>query len=69
MAAVSVKRPISAHSPTPPRPPPKKKKKKKLHTIVSNFSWVLQSGQEKSKAMVMQILGGKQGALWYMWKW
>ena len=64
MAAVSVKRPISAHSPTPP--PPQKKEKKKLHTIVSNFSWVLQSGQEKSKAMVMQILGGKQGALWYM---
>ena len=66
MAAVSVKRPISAHSQTPPPPP---KKEKKLHTIVSNFSWVLQSGQEKSKAMVMQILGGKQGALWYMWKW
>ena len=32
-------------------------------TIVSNFSWVLQSSQEKSKRMVMQILGGKQGAL------
>ena len=26
-------------------------------TVVSNFSWVLQSSQEKSKTMVMQHLG------------
>ena len=32
--------------------------------IVSNFSWVLHSSREKSKRKVMQILGGKQGALW-----
>ena len=38
-------------------------------TIVSNFSWVLQSSQEKSKTMLCKILGGKQGALWSMWKW
>ena len=42
-------------------------------TIVSNFSWVLQSSQEKSKRMVMQHFGwgreGKQGALWPRWKW
>ena len=36
---------------TPPRP--KKKKKKLGVNIVSNFSWVLQSSQEKSKTMVM----------------
>ena len=34
----------------PPTPPPKKKL---AVTIVSNFSWVLQSSQEKSKTMVM----------------
>ena len=34
-------------------PPPQKKKKKLAVTIVSNFSWVLQSSQEKSKTMVM----------------
>ena len=28
-------------------------------TIVSNFSWVLQSSQEKSKTMVMQNFGGQ----------
>ena len=33
--------------------PPPKKKKKLAVTIVSNFSWVLQSSQEKSKTMVM----------------
>ena len=38
-------------------------------TIVSNFSWVLQLSQEKSKTMVCKILGGKQSALWCMWKW
>ena len=36
--------------------------------IVSNLSWVLQSSQEKSKTMATQNLGGKQGALWSMWK-
>ena len=35
-----------------PLPPPPKKKKLAV-TIVSNFSWVLQSSQEKSKTMVM----------------
>ena len=35
-----------------PLPPPKKKKKLAV-TIVSNFSWVLQSSQEKSKTMVL----------------
>ena len=29
--------------------------------IVSHFSWVLQSSQEKSKTMVMQNLGGAGG--------
>ena len=38
-------------------------------TIVSNFPWVLQSPQEKSKTMVMQNCGSKQSALWFMWKW
>ena len=38
-------------------------------TIVPNFFWVLQSSQEKSKTIVMQNLGGKQGAFWSMWKW
>ena len=37
--------------PPPPAPPPQKKL---AVTIVSNFSWVLQSSQEKSKTMVMQ---------------
>ena len=45
-------------------------------TIVSNFSWVIQSLLEKSKTMVIKFFffgggggvgggGGKQGALWY----
>ena len=41
-------------------------------TVVSNFSWVLQSSQEKSKTIVMQHLSGvgvNKGALWSMWKW
>ena len=47
--------------------------------IVSNFSWVLQSSQEKSKTMIMHFFGGREGgggggrskqdALWSMWKW
>ena len=32
-------------------------------TIVSNFSWVLQSSQEKSREKVMRNFGGKQNAL------
>ena len=37
-------------------------------TILYNhcFYWVLQSSQEKSKTMVMQNFGDKQGALWSM---
>ena len=35
-------------------------------TTVSNYSRVLQSSQKKSKTMVMQSFGGKQGALWKM---
>ena len=40
-------------------------------TVVSNFSWILQSSQEKSKTMDMQFFfgGGEQGALWSMWRW
>ena len=38
-------------------------------TIVSNFSWVLQSSREKLETMVKQNLVGMQGALWSMWKW
>ena len=38
-------------------------------TIVSNFSWVLQSSQEKSKTMGTKVLADKQGALWSMRKW
>ena len=49
-----------------PPPPPKV-----YMTIVPNFSWVLQSSQEKSKTTVMKNLGGggEQGAWWSMWKW
>ena len=40
---------------------------KLLHKhFLSNFSWVLQSSQEKSETMVMQNFGGKQCALWSM---
>ena len=45
--------------PSPVPPPPKKM----LNRIVSNFSQVLQSSQEKSKTMVTPNFGGKQGAL------
>ena len=38
-------------------------------TILSNFSWVLQSSREKSKTMIMKIWGVKQAALWSFWKW
>ena len=41
----------------PPPPPPPKKKKNYIN-IVSNFSWVLQSSQEKYKAMVIQNFEG-----------
>ena len=37
-------------------------------TTVSNYSRVLTSSQKKSKTMVMQSFGGKQGALWKMGK-
>ena len=40
--------------PVPPSPPPPKK----YVTIVSIFSWVLQSSQDKSNAMFMQNFGG-----------
>ena len=56
------------HLPPPPRPPPTEKKKKENYiTIVFTFSWVLQSCQEKSKTVVMQNFGSKQGALWTRW--
>ena len=42
--------------------------KKMLNRIVSKFSQVLQSSQEKSKAMVTPNFGGKQGELLSMWK-
>ena len=51
----------------PPRPPNRKKKKENYITIVFTFSWVLQSCQEKSKTVVMQNFGSKQGALWSRW--
>ena len=38
-------------------------------TIVFDFSWVNYNTQEKLETIVMQNLGGKQGALWSMWKW
>ena len=44
-------------APCPPPPPPKKKKKNCI-TIVSNFSWILQSSQEKLKTMVVQKFWG-----------
>ena len=47
-----------AHNAPCPSPPPPKKKKKNCITIVSNFSWVLQSSQEKLKTMVMQKFSG-----------
>ena len=50
------------HNASCPPPPPLKFSM----TIVSNFCWVLQSPQEKSKTMVMQNCGSKQVALWLM---
>ena len=38
-------------------------------TTVFDFSWDDYNTQEKLETMVMQILGGKQDALWSMWKW
>ena len=43
---------IDHNAPCPP-PPKKKKKKNNCITIVSNFSSVLQSSQEKLKTMVV----------------
>ena len=49
---------IDHNAPCPPPPPPQQKKKKNCITIVSNFSWVLQSSQEKLKTMVVQKFWG-----------
>ena len=57
---------IMSLSPSPP-PPNRKKKKDNYITIVFTFSWVLQTCQEKSKTVVMQNFGSKQGALWSRW--
>ena len=51
--------------PPPPHPPPPKF----CITIVFDFSWDNCNTQEKLKTMVMQNLGGKQGASWSVWKW
>ena len=40
----------------------------KILHFVSSFSWILQESKEKLKAMVLQNLGGRQGALWSRWK-
>ena len=53
----------SHHTPCLPLPPPPQKKKSCI-SIVSNFSWDLQSSQEH----LCKILGGKQCHLWLMWK-
>ena len=37
-------------------------------TIVLDFSWDDCNTQEKLETVVMQILGGKQGALWSLQK-
>ena len=47
--------------PSPSAPPPKQKY---FLTFVFNFFWVLQLSQEKLKTMLMQNLGGKEGALY-----
>ena len=44
--------------PEPPPPPPTPKF---CLIIFSNFSWLLQSSQERLKTMVMQNLGGGGG--------
>ena len=56
--------------PPPPPPPPI------FRTSVSNFSWILQSSQERSNTMVMNFFfwwggggRGKQGALCSIQKW
>ena len=46
----------------PPPPPPLKFR----IAIVFDFSWVNYNTQEKLETIVMQNLGGKQGALWSM---
>ena len=48
---------IVHNAPSIPPPPPTKV----YMTIVPNFSWVLQSSQEKSKTTVMKNLGGGGG--------
>ena len=47
-------------------PPPQPHFPEFCITIVSKFSWVLQSSQEKSKTMAIQSFWGKQGTLWSM---
>ena len=54
----------SAPLPPPPHPGPPTKLIKKIiviHNHYSSFSWVLQTPQEKSKAIVMQNFVGKHG--------
>ena len=46
-------------TPPPPSPP----QKKFCITILSNFSWVLQSSQEKSKTMVKTMVNGQWSCL------
>ena len=48
--------------PHPPHPPQIR------ITIVFDFSWDDCNTQEKLETMVMQDFGGKQDALWSMWK-
>ena len=59
-------------------PPPQKKKKKKFTLVLFLTSWDNCDTQEKLATMVMPIFfwgggagagGGKQGALWSMWRW
>ena len=37
-------------------------------TIVFDFSWGDCNNQEELETMVMQNCGGKEGAIWSMWK-
>ena len=53
---------------TIPPPPPPRPYPKFCIAIVSNFSWVLKSSQEKWKTMLMPNFGGKQDVLRAMWK-
>ena len=38
-------------------------------SILSSLSWDLQWSQGKTKTMLMQNLGDKQGVLWYFPEW